>query len=311
VFQSKVAGIFAATITPVRPDLSVDVERLAAYCLDVIDRGCDGVAPLGSAGEATSIPLATRLLVPKVLSRAGMPSERVIIGAGGCAAGDATAMAAASLDAGYPNLLVLPPFYYKDPDEDGLADYYDHIVRSAGEDGRIYLYHFPRMSTVAISVGLVQRLRDKWGDRVAGLKDSGGVFADTKAFLDCSPGFRVFSGSEHFLLDNLDANGAGVISATTNVTARLARKLAEALPSDRDTLNDELKEIRSLLQAYPMSAMLKALMYWHTKDEIWRTLLPPLTALGEIELLRLDNAVRRLPYFQREFSIGAGSGLHQ
>jgi hypothetical protein len=60
-----------------------------------------------------------------------------------------------------------------------------------------------------------------------------------------------------------------------------------------------------------MSAMLKALMYWHTKDEIWRTLLPPLTALGEIELLRLDNAVRRLPYFQREFSIEAGSRLHQ
>jgi len=35
--QKKVAGIFAATITPVRPDLSVDVERLAAYCVDVID----------------------------------------------------------------------------------------------------------------------------------------------------------------------------------------------------------------------------------------------------------------------------------
>ena len=311
MIQSKVAGIYAATITPVRPDLSVDVERLAAYCADVIERGCDGVAPLGSAGEATSIPLATRLLVPRALSRAHIPSERVIVGAGGCSAGDVIAMVAASLNAGYPNLLVLPPFYYKDPDEDGLAEYYDHIVNSAGENGRIYLYHFPRMSRVTISIGLIQRLRDKWGDRVAGLKDSGGVFTDTKAFLDCSPGFRVFSGSEHFLLDNLKANGAGVISATTNITARLARKLAEAAPHDRDALNDELKEIRSILQAYPMSAMLKVLMYWHTKDEIWRTLLPPLTVLPEADRLSLATVLRRFPYFQREFTIEAAPGAHQ
>jgi len=60
-----------------------------------------------------------------------------------------------------------------------------------------------------------------------------------------------------------------------------------------------------------MSAMLKTLMYWHTRDEIWQTLLPPLTALRQIDLLRLGNALRRLPYFQNEFRIEAGSRLHQ
>ena len=72
------------------------------------------------------------------------------------------------------------------------------------------------MSTGPITTRLIVRLREKWGLTIAGLKDSGGDFAATKGFIKCVPDFRVFSGSEQFVTQNLAAGGAGCVSATTN-----------------------------------------------------------------------------------------------
>ena len=156
---------------------------------------------------------------------------------------------------------------------------------------------------MAITTSLIQRLRHKWGPAIAGLKDSGGDFAVTKAFIECAPAFRVYSGSEQFALENLAAGGAGVISATTNVTAALVHQLIQTPSNDQSPLDENLKKIRLVLQKYSMSAMLKLLMQWHTGDTIWSTLLPPLTPLSPIEQTELWNALRAIPYFKDTFSL--------
>jgi len=41
-------GIYAAALTPMKPDLSVDAEELVRHCKDLIKRGCTGVAIFGT-----------------------------------------------------------------------------------------------------------------------------------------------------------------------------------------------------------------------------------------------------------------------
>src|SRR5260370_38332975 len=90
------------------------------------------------------------------------------------------------------------------------------------------------------------------------------------------PGFGVFSGSEEFLLANLRAGGVGCISASTNVTAALARPVYLAWQDKRaDALQKALTDVRLVLQSYPMQATLKQVVAAISGNKAWVNLLPP------------------------------------
>jgi 4-hydroxy-tetrahydrodipicolinate synthase len=292
-------GVYAAALTPLRADFEPDYERLAAHCKWLLSRGCDGVAPLGTTGEANSLSLESRLGAAAALKRAGLPAERVIVGTGSCAVRDAIAMTRSCLEAGYPNVLVLPPFYYKNPSEDGLFAYFAGIVEAAGSpDLRIYLYHFPQMSTVPITASLIGRLREAFGARIAGLKDSSGDWSYTETLIRSFPGFRVYSGTEQYLARNVAIGGAGCISATTNLTASLAAELLKADAAHRQALDAELAEVRLALQRFPFSAACKQVMAWHTGDASWRTVAPPLVKLSAAQADELKGALAGFRLFR-------------
>jgi 4-hydroxy-tetrahydrodipicolinate synthase len=107
-------GVHAAAISPFRADGALDAPKLVEYCRYLLEEGgCDAVAPLGTTGEGTSVATSDRLALPVAFSEAGIDAGQVIFGTGSCAAGDAVALTRAALDAGYRNVLVLPPFYYR------------------------------------------------------------------------------------------------------------------------------------------------------------------------------------------------------
>ena len=119
--------------------------------------------------------MADRLALPAVFAAAGIAPDRVIFGTGAPAAGDCLALTKAACDAGFTNVLVLPPYYYKNPSDEGLYAYFPNLVdKIAGQDLRVYLYHFPQMSMCPLSTSLVIRLRKAYGPIIAGLKDSSG-----------------------------------------------------------------------------------------------------------------------------------------
>ncbi len=152
-------------------------------------------------------------------------------------------------------------------------------------------YHYPQLSTVPITVPLVARLKRAYGDTIAGLKDSSGDWQVSATFLREFPGFGVFSGSEEFLLPNLRAGGVGCISASTNVTAPLARPVYAAWrEAPAEGLQRGLTEVRLVLQSYPLQAALKEVMAVISGDGRWRTLLPPNQPLAPAQ--RTDPARR-------------------
>jgi 4-hydroxy-tetrahydrodipicolinate synthase len=303
--SEAVSGVYAAAITPLGADLHIDPERFKLHCQWLLANGCDGLAPLGSAGESNSLALADRLAVPGLLRDAGIPANRIILGTGSSSLADAIAITRAALESGYSNVLTLPPFFYKDVSEDGVFAYYAGILAAVPDPQlRLFLYHFPRMSGVPITTSLIARLRAVGGDRIAGLKDSGGDFAHTRGLIESFSGFRVFSGSEEFLADNLGEGGAGAISATTNVTAPLAARLRDTRAPGYDVAVDELKRVRRCLQAYPLSAMLKQLLAWRNADGSWNRVLPPLVTLSPEAAARLHREAMQFEFFREGFVVG-------
>src|SRR5690606_37245707 len=95
------AGAWAASLTPLNDDLSMDTGALLAHVRWLLDSGCTGVAVLGTTGEANSFSVPERLELIAALGRANLPRERVVVGVGCCAAPDTVALTRAVLGAGF------------------------------------------------------------------------------------------------------------------------------------------------------------------------------------------------------------------
>lgn len=273
-------GVYAAAITPIDVHGAPDGAALVRHCQRLLADGLDGVAPLGTTGEGNSLPLSFRLDVPAVFADAGLRSDEVIFGTGACAVADAVKTTQASLGAGYPNVLVLPPFYLKNVSDDGLYAYYARIVEEVADPRlRIYLYHFPQMSMTPISVDLITRLKRDFGAVIAGLKDSSGNYEGTLRFVSAADDFDVFPSGEGVLLKAVEAGCAGVISATTNASARLVRRTLNAKGPERAALQERLGAVRAAIAKHPLSPALKQVEAWRSGDNAWRRVLPPLVEL--------------------------------
>lgn len=294
-------GIYAAAVTPFDENGRIDRAKLVAYCQHLLsDGGCDGVAPTGTTGEGTSCAMADRLELPAAFAEAGIEADRVIFGTGAPSLPDCVALTKAGCEAGYLNALVLPPYYYKGPSDDGLFAHYAKLIEQVGRDDlRIFLYHFPQMSAVPFSTDLVNRLRAEFGPIIAGLKDSSGDFEQSRGFIEATGGvaedFDVYPSSEAMLWDGLSIGSAGIISGSTNITApkvQVARAAAEG--PERDAAMEIVKTARATAGRYPLMAAMKTAEAWRSGDDGWLRMQPPLMPLSDTQRAALKEDLAAL-----------------
>src|SRR5690606_39268443 len=132
--SDAVRGVWTAALTPLRDDLAPDLKAMVAHHRWLLDNGCDGVAVLGTTGEANSFSVPERRAIIDAVAEAALPAERVMIGTGCCALPDTIELTRAALSAGFVNVLMLPPFYYKGVSDDGLAAAYARVIEQVGDE---------------------------------------------------------------------------------------------------------------------------------------------------------------------------------
>jgi len=288
-------GVFAAALTPMDADLYPDHGAFAAHCRRLLAAGCHGLAVFGTTGEANSLSVDERLAALEALVEDGVPAEALLPGTGSSALTDTVRLSRAALEAGTAGVLVLPPFYYKGIGDEGLFRFFAEVVERVDDDRlRLYLYHIPHLTGVGFGYAVISRLLEAYPGIVVGTKDSSGDAERIATLCREFPGFSVLAGTETLLLDTLREGGAGCISATVNVTSRLARRVHDAhrAGEDAEALQRRLTELRVFIEAYPMIPALKRLTAELTGDEGWRNLRPPLSALDEA---RAEELLSRLP----------------
>jgi 4-hydroxy-tetrahydrodipicolinate synthase len=277
----RFSGVLAPVITPFLDDLAPDPERLAAHCRWLSSQGA-GLALFGTNSEGNSLSVGEKMELLDGLIGSGIDPARMMPGTGCCALSDTVELTRHAVRSGCRGVLMLPPFYYKGVSDEGLFRSYSEVIeRTGSSDLRIYLYHIPPVAHVGISIGLVERLITAWPETIVGIKDSSGNWDNTSSLLGLSnEDFRVFSGSESFLLQNLRGGGAGCISATANVNpAAILRLCKEWRSPEADALQQELDELRDCLQMPSMIPGLKAVVAHSLDDPGWENVRPPLIPL--------------------------------
>ncbi len=285
--NANLRGVFAASLTPMDEEMNVDNDAFATHCRRLLEAGCHGLAVFGTTGEANSLSEKEKVSALESLTEAGIPGEKLLVGTGACSLTETVRLSRAATGAGVAGVLVLPPFYYKDVPDEGIFRYFAEVIeRISDERMKLYLYHFPQMTGgVGFSIPLIERLIEAYPDIIVGMKDSEGDWARIEEICRIFPGFEVFAGTERLLLDTLEAGGVGCISATTNLTSRLAREVYDLYEDERTDearkAQERLTELRKMLEQFPAIPALKATMRRLTKEEGWRNIRPPLVEMDD------------------------------
>ncbi len=288
-------GVYTATVTPLKDDLSVNTDMLVEHCQNLLASGSTGIALLGTTGEANSFSVEERMQLIDAIAEGPLPNQKIMVGTGCCALPDTIRLTKTVVDHGFGGILLLPPFYYKQVTDSGLFDYFDQVIQSVAADMSIFLYHFPKMTGVDLSMPLLEKLLTAYPNTIVGMKDSSGDWTHMRDIIKAFPDFKLFAGTEKYLLSTVKNGGAGCISATTNITIKMAAKVWLGWLSDEaDVLQRELTRARSLFEGLPFVAAIKQVLA-SRGDLSWKYLRPPNSSISKEELDTLLENLKEFP----------------
>ena len=286
--MTMINGIYAATLSILDADLGLDIRKTIAHAEKVIDKGCHGVVFFGSTGQSQLISLSDKINLINNLSTNSY-KENFIIGTGLNSLSDTISLMKISMSLGFIKFLIMPPAYYKYDDQD-VFNFYSNIIKVI-PDSKIILYNFEKLSGYKFSEKIVYKLVENFPDQIIGVKDSSyNLFEKLKI-----DNFSLMPGSESKLLKGLDLGCSGIITATTNATASLARNVYENFTKKKEqNLNEKLCKIRAVFDQYNLISGLHT--FFGQNDPNYHNILPPLRILNENEKNNLLNQLDTLDF---------------
>ena len=286
--MTMINGIYAATLSILDADLGLDIKKTIAHAEKVIDKGCHGVVFFGSTGQSQLISLSDKINLINNLS-SNSYKENFIIGTGLNSLSDIISLMKISMSLGFVRFLIMPPAYYKYEDQD-VFNFYSNIIKVI-PDAKIILYNFEKLSGYKFSEKIVYKLVENFPDQIIGVKDSSyNLFEKLKI-----NNFSLMPGSESKLLKGLDLGCSGIITATTNATASLARNVYENFTKKKEqNLNEKLCKIRAVFEQYNLISGLHT--FFGQNDPNYHNILPPLRILNESEKNNLLNQLDNLDF---------------
>jgi len=289
-----ISGVWSAVATPLDAALNPDRDRLDRQCRWLLDNGCDGIALLGTTGEANSFSVGERKAILEGVLAGGVTPEQLAPGVGVAAISETVELTKHALGLGVTRVVMLPPFYYKNVSDDGVFAAYARIIEGIADSRlKVVLYNIPQQSGVPLSLDLVARLVAAYPDNVAGIKDSTGKLDNTLGYCGLGGGFAVMVGADPLLNPVLQAGGAGCITAVSNLCAPDLRVIYDGWDKpDRAAevarAQARLEGWRAVSTAYGTQLpAIKAMLALRHGDAGWNRLRPPLMPLAAAQQAEL------------------------
>ena len=286
--MSLIKGIYAASLSVINENLSLNIGKTIKHAEKIIDYGCHGVVFLGSTGQSQLISLSEKIQLINELPKS-KHKNKFIIGTGSNSLSDTIALMRISLNLGLDKFLIMPPAYYKYEDSD-VINFYSKIINELKEC-RIILYNFEKLCGYKFSVNCIEKLVSKFPNQIIGVKDSSYNLYENLRIEN----FSILPGSESKLIKGLKLGCTGIITATCNVTANLSRKVYDDFNlGQENNLNELLCNVRNEFDNYNLISALHS--YFSIKDKIYQNIIPPLGLLNSIDNERFINNLSKMNF---------------
>ena len=126
--MSNINGIYAASMSILNKDLTLNIDKTITHAEMVIDNGCHGVAIFGSTGQAQLIPVAEKIKLLNKIST-NKYKDKFIIGTGLNSLGETINLMRVAMSLNLEKFLIMPPAFYKYTDDD-VINFYAKLVEA-------------------------------------------------------------------------------------------------------------------------------------------------------------------------------------
>lgn len=281
-------GLSVALATPFAEDRSIDLPRLVAHGRQSLADGCTSLTLFGTTGEGASLGVNERNRALGAVVGAGVdPGRQLVVGIAAASVEEAIAQGRAGLMLGCPSFLLAPPFYFKGVGDEGLFDWFAAVLNGLGpRANNVIVYHIPQVTSVGLSVDLVDRLKKAFPAQVKGVKDSSGDWANAEALLKRHGDLHILIGDERLLARAMTLGASGAITGMANVAPDLMLPLLNGVGEPR------VDAMVEAVLAHPVTAAVKALVGHRRKEPVaWSRMRAPLRSLEQAECATLFAAV--------------------
>ena len=282
-------GVYAATLSVLDKNSSLNVEETISHAENIINRGLHGVFFFGSTGQSQLISMSEKKeLVSKLLF--SKLKNNFFLGTGFNSLNDNLEFIKYSMDYGFNTFLIMPPAYYKGNTEEGVFEFYKQIIKNAPKV-KIILYNFEKLSGFKFESEFVKKLVSSYPKNIIGCKDSTYNLYEKIKIKD----FLMFPGDESKLLKGLEIGCSGCISAIANVTHKLAREVFDDFQKNKtQKSNEKLINVRHTFDKYNLISSLHS--YMSLQNSKFKNLLPPLTLLNSNDQKELLKKLESLKF---------------
>ncbi len=292
--MGEIKGIYAAAVSILNNDLSLDVNKTVKHCENIIKDGCHGVVLFGSTGQSQLIPLNEKIEMINFVSKNDKIKDKLIVGTGLNSLVENINFLKLSLNIGLNRFLIMPPAYYNYGDKE-VIEYYTKLIKSV-PDAKIILYNFEKLCGYKFSVECVENLAARFPKNIIGVKDSSYNLMGNLNIKN----FSILPGSELKLLSGLKKDCSGIITATCNVTAKLARKVFDDFEQNKDqTVNEKLCEVRKAFDQFNLISGLHSFL--SLSDKQFLNILPTCSLLSKQDEKILMNKLKDLDFLGKDF----------
>ena len=286
--MSQIKGIFAASMSILNENLTLNTDKTIIHAENLIEQGCHGVAIFGSTGQAQLIPISEKINLLNKLST-NKNKDKYLIGSGLNSLGETINLIKISTSLGFNKFLIMPPAYYKYGDTEAI-NFYAKIVEKIPE-AKIILYNFEKLCGYKFSVSCIENLVKKFPKQIIGVKDSSYNLYENLRIEN----FSVLPGSELKLLKGLKLGCDGIITATCNATAYLARKVYDDYFSKKkQAYNEKLCNVRKVFDQFNLISGLHS--FFMSENKIYKNTLPPISILNADEKKKLFQDLKKLDF---------------
>jgi 4-hydroxy-tetrahydrodipicolinate synthase len=283
-------GLSCAIVTPFTAQGAVDLPRLAVHARRCLAGGCTSFTLFGTTGEGASLGFGERAAMLDAAVTAGFDlGTEVLAGVASASVEDAAAQANQLFDAGGRGILLAPPFYFKDADDEGLFRWFASVLERCRGPRDVILYHIPAVTQVPLSSALVRRLEAAFPGVIAGIKDSSGDWRTAERFIAAHPDLHVLIGDERLLAQAMRRGASGAINGLSNFCAERLRRIVD---DGREVPG--IAELVGILVQYPVTPGVKALVAHRYGDDGFLATAPPLQPAGRAARAALGAALDRL-----------------
>ncbi len=286
-------GVYAASLSVLNKDLTLNVEATISHAENLIKNGLHGCFFFGSTGMSQLISKNEKMeLISKISTH--KQRKHFYLGTGCNSLNENIELIKYASEFNFNTILLMPSAYYVGNSDEGVFEFYKKIILACPKI-KIVIYNFQKLSGYIFSIDAITKLVKSFPKNIIGVKDSSyNLYENLKI-----KNFLIFPGSEAKLLKGLEKGSSGVISAVTNSTHSLARKVFDDFENKMpQTKNDQLIGVRETFDGYNL---ISALHSFHSiKDENYKNILPPLTLLSEQKLKELIEKLNKLKFISEE-----------